>query len=131
MWSDPVADMLTRIRNAVAVRAKEVKMPASRLKEAIARVLHEEGYVAGYDSIPDTRQGVLRIQLKYGARGEQVIRSLQRESKSGRRLYCSVESLPKVLDGLGICIVSTNRGVISDRRCRDERVGGELLCTVY
>lgn len=131
MWSDPIADMLTRIRNAARVRHKEVKIPSSKMKVGIARVLKEEGYINGYDVIEDGRQGWLRVDLKYGMRGEDVIHNIQRVSKSGCRVYNKVSDLPHVLDGLGIAIVSTNKGILSDRVCREERVGGELICTVY
>jgi len=131
MWSDPIADMLTRIRNAARVHRKEVFIPSSKLKVGIARVLKEEGYINDFDVIDDNRQGRLRIHLKYGQRGEDVIHQLDRVSKTGRRVYRGVADIPRVLDGLGIAIVSTSRGVFSDRRCRDENVGGELLCTVY
>ncbi|MBN1489595.1 MAG: 30S ribosomal protein S8 [Phycisphaerae bacterium] len=131
MWSDPVADMLTRIRNGVRVRAREVKMPSSKLKVGIAGVLKDEGYIVGFDVIADDKQGILRIQLKYGPEGEELIRRIDRVSKPGCRRYCGAEAMPKVLDGLGIAIVSTSQGVKSDRQCRAERVGGELLCTVY
>ena len=130
MWSDPISDMLTRIRNGVRVRRKQVNVPSSKLKVGIAKVLQDEGYIESYSVIDDTRQGILRIDLKYGPRGEDVVRQLQRVSKPSRRVYRSVEDLPRVMDGLGIAIVSTNKGVLSDRRCRDENVGGELLCTV-
>lgn len=131
MWSDPIADMLTRIRNAAGVRHKTVSIPSSKLKVGIARVLLEEGYIHGYDVIDDGKQGSLRVQLKYGSRGEDVIHKIDRVSKAGRRVYNKVADLPRVLDGLGIAIVSTNKGVLSDRVCREKRVGGELLCTVY
>lgn len=131
MWSDPIADMLTRIRNAARVRQREVRIPSSKLKVGIARVLLEEGYIRGYDVIEDGKQGILRVELKYGPRGEDVIHDIQRVSKAGRRVYNKVADLPRVLDGLGIAIVSTNKGVLSDRVCREQRVGGELLCTVY
>ncbi len=131
MWSDPVADMLTRIRNAVRVRKEQVSIPSSKLKVGIARVLRDEGYVSGFDVIDDGKQGILRIDLKYGPRGEDVIRDIQRVSKTGRRVYNKVVELPRVLDGLGIAIVSTNKGVLSDRACREQNVGGEPLCTVY
>lgn len=130
MWSDPVADMLTRIRNAVRMKAREVKIPASNLKVGIAKVLQEEGYIAGFDRIDDTRQGLLRIQLKYDVRGEPVIHELKRESKAGCRVFRGVDEIPRVLNGLGIAILSTNRGVLSDRKCKEMKVGGELLCTV-
>ncbi|UCF32334.1 MAG: 30S ribosomal protein S8 [Phycisphaerales bacterium] len=131
MWSDPIADMLTRIRNAAAVRHRQVMIPASKVKIGIAKVLKQEGYVESYDVIEDSMQGMLRVQLKYGARGEDVLHSLRRESKPGCRMYCSVSDIPRVLDGLGIAIVSTSHGVLSDRQCRERNVGGELLCTVY
>jgi len=115
----------------VGVRKKETRVPASRMKIAVARVLRDEGYIAGYDVIEDGKQSMLRIQLKYGVRGEDVIHSIRRESTGGRRVYRKVSDLPKVLDGLGICVVSTSRGVISDRACRELNVGGELVCTVY
>lgn len=130
MWSDPIADMLTRIRNAVRMGRREVRVPASNLKAGIAEVLRQEGYIAGFDRIEDGRQGLIRIQLKYGPMGNPVITELKRESKVGRRDYRSVDSLPKVLNGLGIAIISTSHGVLSDRQCREKNVGGELLCTV-
>jgi len=130
MWSDPIADMLTRIRNAVRVRRKQVTIPSSKLKVGIARVLLEEGYINGFDVVADTKQGILRIDLKYGPRGEEIIHRLRRESKAGCRVYRKVGNLPRVLDGLGISIVSTPKGVLSDRGCREMNVSGELLCTV-
>lgn len=131
MWSDPIADMLTRIRNAATVRRRQVSMPSSKLKVGIAKVLLDEGYIVGYDVIDDKKQGILRIDLKYGPRGEEIIHRIKRESHSGCRVYRKVENLPRVLDGLGIAIVSTSRGVMSDRVCREQNVSGELLCTVY
>ena len=130
MWSDPVADMLTRIRNAVRVRRKQVSIPSSKLKVGIARVLLEEGYINGFDVVADTKQGVLRVDLKYGPRGEDIIHRIRRESKAGCRVYKKVGELPRVLDGLGISIVSTPKGVLSDRACREMNVSGEWLCTV-
>src|SRR3972149_1948165 len=110
MWSDPIADMLTRIRNARRVRRKQAAFPWSKLKVGIARVLLEEGYISGFDVVADTKQGVLRIDLKYGPRGEEIIHRIRRESKAGCRIYRKVGSLPRVLDGLGISIVSTPKG---------------------
>lgn len=130
MLSDPIADMLTRIRNATRVRRRQVTIPASNLKRNIARVLQEEGYIRGFDTIPDRKQGLLRIELKYGPRGEDVIHRIDRVSRPGCRVYASAEKLPKVMDGLGIAIVSTNQGVLSDRTCREKRVGGEVVCIV-
>ncbi len=131
MWSDPVADMLTRIRNAVRVRKKTVQIPASKVKAGIAKVLKDEGYIVGFDKIDDTKQGLIRIQLKYGPRGEDLIHAIKRESKPGCRVYKSCEEIPKVCDGLGIAIISTSHGVLSDRACRQKNVGGEFLCSVY
>ncbi len=131
MWSDPIADMLTRIRNAVRVRKRAVEIPASKVKIGIAQVLRDEGYINGFDVIEDTRQGLLRIDLKYGPRGEDIIHRIRRESKPGCRVYARCGDLPRVLDGLGIAIVSTSSGVLSDRQCRQKNVGGELLCSVY
>ena len=123
--------MLTRIRNAVAVRRRQVAIPSSKLKVGIAKVLQDEGYINGYDLVEDKKQGLLRIDLKYGPRGEDIIHHIKRESHSGCRVYRKVDELPRVLDGLGICIVSTSKGVLSDRGCREQNVSGELLCTVY
>lgn len=128
--SDPIADMITRIRNAVRNRAKTVDCLNSKVCRGIADVLQGEGYIKGYDVVEDGRQGLIRVQLKYGPRGEQIIHRLHRESKPGRRLYAKVEELPRPLQGMGIAIVSTSSGVLSDRTCREKRVGGELLCTV-
>ena len=131
MWSDPIADMLTRVRNAARVRHPEVKIPSSKVKVGIAKVLKDEGYIRSFDVLEDAKQGMLRIDLKYGPRGEDLIHKVKRESKGSRRLYCKVADIPRVLDGLGIAIVSTSLGVLSDRECREKNVGGELLCTVY
>lgn len=131
MWADPIADMLTRIRNAVRVRRRQVAVPASKLKVGVAEVLRSEGYIHAFDVVDDGKQGMLRIDLKYGLRGEDVIHRLARVSRGGRRVYSGVEDLPRVLDGLGVAIVSTSKGVLSDRRAREENVGGEVLCTVY
>jgi small subunit ribosomal protein S8 len=128
--SDPIADMLTRIRNAVRNRSKTVNCLNSKVCRGIADVLRDEGYIEGYDVIEDGRQGQIRVRLKYGPRGELLIHRLERESRPGRRVYRKVEELPRPIQGLGITIVSTSKGVLSDRRCREDRVGGELLCTV-
>lgn len=128
--SDPIADMLTRIRNAVRVQRENVNVRASRICEGIANVLKAEGYIEDYALIDDGKQGLLRIYLRYGPAGEQVITEIKRVSKPGRRVYSGAEDLPRPLDGMGVAIVSTSRGVLSDRRCRQENVGGEVLCTV-
>lgn len=128
--SDPIADMLTRIRNAGRIRKKTVNCLNSKVCRGIADVLRDEGFIDGYDVIDDGRQGIIRLRLKYGPRGETVLHRLERESTPGRRVYSKFEDLPRPLQGLGICIVSTSKGVMSDRKCRAERVGGEVLCTV-
>lgn len=131
MWSDPISDLLTRIRNGVRNGAKQVKCPHSRVKADVCRVLREEGYIAGFDKVDDDKQGILRIDLKYGPRGEKVIREIARQSKVGGRVYRGWDKLPRVLNGMGISVVSTSKGMMSDRQCREQRVGGELVCTVY
>ncbi len=130
MMTDPVADMLTRIRNALQREFETVQMPASNLKENIARVLKDEGFIEDYRVVGEPPSRALKIWLKYGPLGEKVVRKLERVSKPGRRIYSSVEDLGYVSNGLGIWVVSTNRGVLSDRECRKLRVGGEVLCSV-
>jgi small subunit ribosomal protein S8 len=128
--SDPIADMLTRIRNAVAVSKPEVRIKASSVCEGIAGVLKEEGYIDSFDRIEDGLQGIIRIKLKYSAVGIPVINDIKRISKPGKRVYSGFDEMPQVLGGLGVSIVTTSKGVISDRRCRSEKLGGEILCTV-
>lgn len=128
--SDPIADMLTRIRNAIRINRQEVNIRASNTCEGIAKVLLEEGYILGYDRIDDGKQGILRVELKYDSLGVPAIGSIQRASKPGCRRYSSVRELPYVLNGLGISVVSTSKGIMSDRNCRKENVSGEILCTV-
>ncbi|MBK7404485.1 MAG: 30S ribosomal protein S8 [Phycisphaerales bacterium] len=128
--SDPIADMLTRIRNAVRNRAKTVNVLNSKVNRGIASVLQTEGYISSFDTVEDGHQGLIRVQLKYGPTGEPVINRLTRQSKPGCRRYTKVDDLPRPVQGLGIAVVSTSMGVLSDRKCRTERVGGELLCTV-
>ncbi len=127
---DPIADMLTRIRNANRVGRRFVQIPKSKICTGIAQVLKDEGYIDEYDVVEDTRQGQIRIKLKYTNTGQKVIHVIDRESKPGCRVYRGVESLPKVLNGMGIAVVSTSKGVMSDRKAREQNVGGELLCTV-
>lgn len=135
--TDPVADMLTRIRNALRNRKSSVRIPKSKLKVQIAEVLQREGYIKGYalsDSRPEEGigpQGWLELSLKYGPEGEEVISYIQRTSKPGRRIYTKAKEVRPVLNGLGISILSTSRGVISDREARERNVGGEILATVY
>ena len=128
--SDPIADMLTRIRNASRVSKKDVMIKASKICEGIASVLKDEGYIVDYDRIDDGNQGLIRVTLKYTAIGDPVISEIKRVSKPGCRVYSEVKELPKVLGGLGITIVSTSKGVMSDRVCRRENVSGELICMV-
>ena len=129
--TDPVADMLTRIRNVVMVGRREVDMPYSNLKRAIADALVREGYLVKVDVAGEGPEKALRLELKYGPDGEKVIRMIKRESKPGRRLYNRSRDLPRVLDGLGTAIISTSKGVLSDRECRRANVGGEVLCSVW
>ena len=130
MMTDPIADMLTRIRNANAVRRDVVAMPASKMKVGIAQVLKEEGFVAEYQVVPDEPSSRLEIKLKYGPDGERVIREISRVSKPGRRVYSRSKNLPTVLRGLGIYVLSTAKGMVSDRTAREQNVGGEVLCKV-
>jgi len=128
--SDPIADMLTRIRNGASVSKPQVKIKASKICEGIAQVLKSEGYIEDYDRIEDDKQGLLRVELKYSQEGISVISEIQRVSKPGCRVYCTKKDMPDVLGGMGITIVSTSKGVMSDKNCRQENVGGELICTV-
>jgi small subunit ribosomal protein S8 len=127
---DPIADMLTRIRNANRVGRRMVLIPKSKICTGIAQVLKDEGYIEDVDEIADTQQGQLRIKLKYSLSGDKVIHTIDRTSKPGCRVYRSVGDLPKVLNGMGIVVISTSKGVMSDRKAREANVGGELLCTV-
>lgn len=128
--SDPIADMLTRIRNAARVNKENVNIRASKICEGIAAVLKQEGFIKDYDRVEDGKQGIIRIVLKYDVEGNPIINELARVSKPGRRVYASVDDLPRVLNGMGVTIVSTSKGVISDRTCREVGVSGEILCTV-
>lgn len=128
--SDPIADMLTRIRNGARSQKDMVNIRCSRICEGIAKVLKEEGYISDFDRIEDGRQDLLRVHLKYDLDGNPVITDISRTSKPGRRLYAGSGDLPQVLGGLGVAIVSTSQGVMSDSNCRKANVGGEILCTV-
>jgi small subunit ribosomal protein S8 len=127
---DPIADMLTRIRNANRVGRRLVQVPKSKICTGIAQVLKDEGYIESFDVIDDGKQGLIRVRLKYASNGGKVIHELDRQSKPGCRVYRKVGDLPKVLNGMGIAVVSTSRGVMSDRKAREANIGGELLCTV-
>ena len=131
MMTDPIADMLTRIRNALAAGHRGVSIPASKTKREIARILREEGYVKGVDQLAEGPQGTIAIELKYAADDGAVISGLQRVSTPGRRVYCAKHGIPAVLNGLGVAIISTSRGVLTDRQCRELGIGGEVLCKVW
>jgi small subunit ribosomal protein S8 len=130
MMTDPIADLLTRVRNALAIRADNCAVPGSKLKVRVLDVLKREGYISGYEVHASGPQSVINVNLRYGPEGEQIITSLRRYSSPGCRRYRGVEDLPRVRGGLGIAVVSTNQGVLSDRECRAKRVGGEVLCLV-
>lgn len=127
---DPIADMLTRIRNANSVGRRFVQIPRSKICLGIAQVLKEEGFIEEFDSVDDETQGLIRVKLKYASSGAKVIQTIDRRSKPGCRVYRGAKDLPNVLNGMGICVVSTSKGVMSDRRAREQNIGGELLCTV-
>lgn len=129
--TDPIADMLTRIRNANMVGHESVDIPASKMKKSIAGILLDEGYIKGYDVIEDNKQGIIRVQMKYGANKEKVITGIKKISKPGLRVYAKKEDIPKVLGGLGIAIISTSKGVITDKEARKQNVGGEVICYVW
>jgi small subunit ribosomal protein S8 len=129
--SDPLADMLTRIRNANMVRHESVEMPSSNLKAHLAENLKKEGYINGFDIVEDSKQGVLKISLKYDQNNDGVITGLKRVSKPGCRVYVQSSKIPKVMSGLGISILSTSNGVLTDKEARQQGVGGELLCEVW
>ena len=131
MLSDPIADMLTRIRNAVAVERPHVEIPLSNLKKGVADVLKREGYIWDWQAVEEGSISQLRIDLKYGPNGERVIQNIRRISKPGRRVYSQARQLKPILRGMGITILSTSRGVVSDREARQKNIGGEVLCEVW
>ena len=131
MMTDPIADMLTRIRNAIRANHTEVAIPASNTKREIARILRDEGYINDVADREEGPQGAIDINLKYAGDQESVISGLQRVSTPGRRVYCGKDEIPKVLNGLGVAIVSTSRGLMTDRQCREQGIGGEVLCKVW
>lgn len=130
MVTDPIADMLTRIRNAITIRAEKVDIPASRMKLELVKILKEEGYIRAYKILKDEKQGILRVALKY-IDGNSVITGLKRVSKPGRRFYVGRKEVPKVMGGIGIAILTTSKGLLSDNVCRRENVGGEVICYVW
>jgi small subunit ribosomal protein S8 len=131
MVSDPIGDFINRIRNAQKARFDKLDIPASRMKASLCRILKEEGFIKNYKFIKDDKQGVLRINIKYGEGREGAVTGAKRISRCGRRVYVGHEDIPKVLNGMGTSILSTSRGVMTDRQARKERVGGEVLCAVW
>ena len=129
--TEPIADMLTRIRNANSAKHDSVEIPASNLKKAIAEILVEEGYIKSYQVTEDGKQGIIKVVLKYGPSKSKVIQGLRRVSKPGLRVYAGAEDMPKVMRGLGIAIISTSKGVMTDKRARKENIGGEVLAFVW
>jgi small subunit ribosomal protein S8 len=129
--TDPIADMLTRIRNANTVGHKTVEIPASKMKKAIAEILKEEGYIEDFEVIEDDKQGIIKVTMKYGANKEKVISGIKKISKPGLKVYAKANEVPKVLGGLGIAIISTSKGIVSDKEARKLGVGGEVICYVW
>jgi small subunit ribosomal protein S8 len=129
--TDPIADMLTRIRNAGNARFDKVDIPASRMKISLAKIFKEEGFIKNYKVIKDNRQGILRVYLKYSEQQEPLIQGLRRVSRPGRRVYTGHEELPRVQGGLGVAVISTSQGVVTDRQARKLQVGGEVLCEIW
>jgi small subunit ribosomal protein S8 len=129
--SDPIADLLARMRNASLIKRKDVSLPSSKVKVEIAKILKDEGFIKNYKVADDGKQGILSITLKYTDANQGVITGLRRVSKPGCRIYCTKDSLPKVLDGLGVAIISTSRGLATGRKCAEWGVGGEVVCTVW
>jgi small subunit ribosomal protein S8 len=130
MLTDPIADMLTRIRNAMQIKAEKVDIPISKMKLEIAKILKEEGFIRAYKILKDRRQGILRVIPKY-MDDESVITGLKRISKPGRRVYVGSDEIPSVMGGLGVAILTTSKGILSDRTCRRDNIGGEVLCHVW
>jgi len=129
--TDPIADMLTRIRNALTIKRNEVSIPASKTKNAIAEILFNEGFIESYELVDENNYKSIKIVLKYGPNGEKVIQGLKRISKPGLRVYAECQDIPKVLNGLGIAIVSTNKGIMTDKEARRQNIGGEVLAFVW
>ncbi len=129
--TDPIADMLTRIRNANSVGHETVEIPSSKMKKAIAKILLDEGFIADYEVIDDSIQGTIKVTLKYGANKEKVINGIKKISKPGLKVYAKANDVPKVLGGLGIAIISTSKGIVSDKEARKLGVGGEVICYVW
>ena len=131
MMTDPIADMLTRIRNANSQKHDSVDIPKSRIKQEIAQILLDEGYIKGFEIVDDKKQGIIRVELKYLPNKERVISGIKRISKPGLRIYVNSNEVPKVLGGLGIAILSTSHGLMTDKKAREDKVGGEVICYVW
>lgn len=131
MMTDPIADMLTRIRNANSQKHDSVDIPKSRIKQEIAQILLDEGYIKGFEVVEDNKQGIIRVELKYLPNKERVISGIKRISKPGLRIYVNSNEAPKVLGGLGIAILSTSHGLMTDKKARQDKVGGEVICYVW
>ncbi|MDY0256665.1 30S ribosomal protein S8 [Gudongella oleilytica] len=131
MMTDPIADMLTRIRNSSNAKHDSVDVPASNIKKEIAQILLSEGFIKGFDVIEDGKQGIIRIDLKYGKNSEKVISGIKRISKPGLKVYVKSDEIPRVLGGLGIAVLSTSKGIMTDKQARKENVGGEVICYVW
>ena len=129
--TDPLSDLLTRLRNAMRAGHDRVDVPASRVKEAVLKVLEEEGFIASYRKVQEASRPVLRVGLKYDPEGEPIVSGLERVSRPGRRVYARADAIPKVLGGLGVSIVSTSKGIVTDKKAREKRLGGEVLCNVW
>lgn len=129
--TDPIADMLTRIRNANSARHESVEIPASNMKKAIAEILLAEGYIKGYQVIEDQKQGIIKVELKYDSNKQRAITGLKKVSKPGLRVYANCENMPRVMRGLGIAVISTSKGIMTDKKARKENVGGEVLAFVW
>ena len=129
--TDPIADLLTRMRNAILVKKKDLTLPSSKMKVEIVKIMKDEGYIHNFKMIDDNKQGMLNITLKYNSGGKCVITGLKRISKPGCRIYCKGDSVPKALDGLVIVVVSTSRGILPGKKCKDEGIGGEVLCSIW
>lgn len=131
MMTDPIADMLTRIRNSNNAKHDSVDVPASNIKKEVAKILLNEGFIKGFDVIEDAKQGIIRIDLKYGKNSEKVISGIKRISKPGLKVYVKNNEIPRVLGGLGIAVLSTSKGMMTDKQARSENVGGEVICYVW
>lgn len=131
MMTDPIADLLTRIRNAISIECPSVDIPASHTKVAIVEAMKREGYIWDFEIVEQSPQNVLRVNLKYGPNGERVIQKIERTSKPGCRVFTAVADIPEIRQGLGVCILSTNKGIMSNREARKQNVGGEVICTIW